>query len=225
MMSDRIPITLIRDLIEALTTRLRKAGLAKFFDELDDDTYASISISDREVINRTFLRLIEDEAFRAGILAALNGEDRTLVGDFLDWFDRWTDLNPYEYNWVRTRLSGSAQAILRTGIPETVNAFLEAYASITLDSESEQYSVKCGIMLGWADKTLGGDHVLATASPIYPFLGSIVMMLSALRLRDSEIEALKLPQDRPIHENIESALNDIQREVDALKVQFSKLKR
>jgi len=225
-MSDNIPIDTLRDLVNALKTRLKgDDGTAKFFNELDEETYEKASVSDREDTNRLLLRLIEDKGRRGNVLSVLSDEDRVLITYFLNAFDLWVDLNPDDYNWVRARLSGDAYSILRGPLPTTTNAFLEIYTAITVDSRSEEYSVKSGIALGWADKAIGGDHILATASHLTPYLGSVAMMLHALRLRDSEIEVLKLPADRDIHGGIESALNDIQEELEVLKQQFKKMKR
>ena len=66
---------------------------------------------------------------------------------------------------------------------------------------------------------------LVTAAHLVPFLLTINGLLGALHLSQSEIETLGLPSDRSIHTNIGSALEDIQKSLDALKEQFEKLKR
>jgi len=225
-MSNNLPIGALNELVETLTSELKKeGGLARFFAALDDDAYEAIGISDRSSVTRALWRMIEDREFRSAVLSRIVTEDRPLIDDFFDLLDLWRELNPDETNWLRARLSRESYAILRGPVPTTVNAFLDVNAVITVDSRSEEYSVKCGVTLGWASKGLGGDHVFVTSSPISPFLGSIRMMLEELRLNDDEIEVMKLPAERRVHAAIATELASIQEELDALKVQFEKLKR
>lgn len=225
-MSIDLPIDDLNDLLSALASRLNaEGGLGKYFSALDDDAYNAIDISERTSVSRAFLRMIENKDFRNAILPRIRGDDQPLIREFFSLLDIWLELNPEEANWIRARLSNDAYAIVRGPVPATVNAFLEVHAIIALDSRSEEYSVKSGIMLGWASKDIGGDHVFVTSSPLVPFLGSIRMMIEQLKLSNDEIEALRLPADRGEHAAIAREVSSIQDELDALKAQFEKMKR
>jgi hypothetical protein len=193
----RVRIPIADQLCSAVRAVVEKLGGDEFFGKLDDNTTEFVEEFSNESLRPILARCFEDFTFRARILEQVsNDPDREFLAHFLDAWDLWKELFPYDHNWTRLALAGPAIQELFGPIPYRANEFFRCVSTMQLDSYFEDFRIKSSIQLAYANKQLGGNGTLIVSGSVSTFLESLRIALNSLVLNEAETLLFKMSRER-----------------------------
>jgi hypothetical protein len=227
-MAQKFVIPLVTESVSAFRKLVQEnGGPDHFFERLNVSIVDVLSEFNRNT--RRSAQLLEeslsDENYRRRVVGSIaDDEDREFVEAFFTGWDQWRILYPRLHEMARLLLMGSLRDILLGPITEVVNDVWDCDANVYLDTYREDLYIKSVMKLSHPNKELGGANGWIISSKLDSYLRSIHIMLTALSLRESEIQLIRIPAGKPIIDEILEALEGIGKSLETLRKQFEQMK-
>jgi hypothetical protein len=201
-------------------------GPDKFFENLTNDHRQTIRKALPDYNDVQILRaLIHDDSYRADFISQIPDEtDRTLINELVQGWKVWSKLSPQDAEDFDLYTLDSRTLLLDENVPTFVNDITSCTTILSLDANFEEFLVKSALKLYSPNKKIGGENIIVMAGTLLSFIGTIRLMINAIKLRTNEKKLFNISDDTKIIQNVVARLDDLQKAVSDVRAQFENMK-
>lgn len=197
-----------------------KNGFTEKYKENPNAAFDAL-FSENRVIAHTFFRLIDDAELREKVLQSAADQSQLDVLKFLfDEWAAWAIWDEKRSNTFRITLDSNSYDRIREQFNFRLNDVYQCHSLNFYDPLQDEWRVQVRVRLAYADKGAGESNELFVASSASSFVGSVNLLLAALRMTTKERQRASSCLSDAQRAEILSSLDVLKRTYDSVRSQF-----